>query len=131
LHLEVNVQHDIPKIMFIVLPLFAIYVGWFYSRKKYYYVNHAIFSIHFHSFVFLLFLFLLFLNAVIPGERSGLILAVIAPVPVFIYLVAALRGMYRQSWGLSLLKGLSITLLYMITMSLASTLLMVGTFFLI
>ena len=125
LHLEVNVQHDIPKIMFVLLPLFALYVGWFYPRKKYYYVNHAIFSVHFHSFVFLFFLFLLLLSIVIPGHWAGVILAAISPLPIFIYLVAALRGMYGQSLGMSLLKAVAISVLYAITLSVASVTLMV------
>jgi hypothetical protein len=125
LHLEVNVQHDIPKIMFVLLPLFALYVGWFYPRKKYYYVNHAIFSVHFHSFVFLFFLFLLLLSIVMPWHWAGIILAAISPLPIFVYLVAALRGMYGQSVGLSFLKAVAISLLYSITLSVASTSLLI------
>ena len=127
-HIEVDVRHDIPKIMFIILPLFALYVSWFYSRKKYYYVNHAIFSVHFHCFIFLLFLFLMLLAAIIPGAWTGLILAAIAPIPVFVYLVAALHGMYQQSFWLSLGKGAAIGLLYVITLALTSTLLLIITF---
>ncbi len=127
-HIVVDVHHDIPKIMFLILPLFALYVSWFYSRKKYYYVNHAIFSVHFHCFVFLLFLFMMLLAAVIPGAWTGLILVAIAPIPVFVYLVAALYGMYRQSFWLTLGKGVAIALLYAITLALASTLLMIITF---
>jgi hypothetical protein len=127
-HIEVDVHHDIPKIMFIILPLFALYVGWFYSRKKYYYVNHAIFSVHFHCFVFLFFLFMLLLAKIIPGEWTGLILVAITPIPVFVYLVAALYGMYRQSFWLTLGKGVAIGLLYAITLAVASTLLMIITF---
>jgi Protein of unknown function (DUF3667) len=127
LHLEVDVRHDIPKLMFILLPLFALYVGWFYDRKKYYYVNHAIFSVHFHSFVFLFFLFMLLLNAIIPGEWIGLILTVITPIPVFIYLVAALHGMYGQSFWVTLGKGVAISLIYFITFSIVSTLLMISS----
>jgi hypothetical protein len=127
-HIEVDVHHDIPKIMFLILPLFALYVSWFYSRKKYYYVNHAIFSVHFHCFIFLLFLFMLLLAKVIPGAWTPLILVAITPIPVFVYLVAALYGMYRQSFWLTLGKGVAIGLLYAVTLALASTLLMIITF---
>jgi hypothetical protein len=126
LHLEVDVRHDIPKLMFILLPLFALYVGWFYDRKKYYYVNHAIFSVHFHSFAFLFFLFMMLLNLVLPGTWTSLILVAITPVPVFIYLVAALHGMYGQTFWVSLGKGLAIALIYAITFSVISTLLMIS-----
>ena len=129
LHLEVDIRHDIPKIMFVLLPLFALYVGWFYDRKKYYYVNHAIFSVHFHSFAFLLFLFFLLLNWLIPGDWVGLALTCVAPVPLFIYLVAALRGMYGQTLGRSLVKALAISVIYFITFFIASTLLMVLSLF--
>jgi Protein of unknown function (DUF3667) len=127
-HIEVDVHHDIPKIMFLILPLFALYVSWFYRRKKYYYVNHAIFSVHFHCFIFLLFLFMLLLAKVIPGAWTPLILIAITPIPVFVYLVAALHGMYQQSFWLTLGKGVAIGLLYAITLALASTLLMIITF---
>lgn len=127
LRLEVDVRHDIPKIMFVLLPLFAVYVGWFYDKKKYYYVNHAIFSVHFHSFVFMLLLVMLLLNWAIPWEWTWLVLTAIAPLAVFIYLVAALNGMYRQSFWLTLGKALAISLIYSITFSAASTLLMISS----
>ena len=129
LHLEVDIRHDIPKVMFVLLPLFALYVGWFYDRRKYYYVNHAIFSVHFHSFIFLFFLFLQILSWLIPGDWAGLVLAALSPIPLFIYLVAALHRMYGQSFGLSLLKGLAISILYSITFAVASTLLMILALF--
>jgi len=129
LRLEVDVRHDIPKIMFLLLPLFALYVSWFYSKKKYYYVNHAIFSVHIHCFAFLLLLFLKILSWLIPGDLANLILTAIAPIPLFIYLVAALHGMYGQSFWLSLGKGLAITAIYAVTFAICSTLLMVLSLF--
>jgi hypothetical protein len=129
LDLHVDIRHDIPKIMFILLPLFALYVGWFYSRKKYFYVNHAIFSVHFHCFTFLLFLFLLLLNLVIPGDWTGLILSGLAPILLFVYLVAALRGMYGDSIGRALLKALAITVIYAITFTIVSSSLLVLALF--
>jgi hypothetical protein len=128
IHLEIDISHDIPKLMFVLLPLFALYVGWFYSRKKYYYVNHAIFSVHFHSFVFLLLLFFILLGKLIPGDWSETILALLSVILAFVYLVAALHGMYGQSFWVTLLKGTGIALLYLITMGIASSLLMIGTY---
>jgi hypothetical protein len=109
--------------MFVLLPLFALYVGWFYSRKQYYYVNHAIFTVHYHCFSFLLFLVFMGLDKLIPGDRTSLILGLLALVLAFIYLVAALHGMYRQSFWLSLGKAIVIFLLYFITISVANMLL--------
>ena len=128
LHIEVDISHEIPKLMFVLLPLFALYVGWFYSRKKYYYVNHAIFSVHYHSFVFLLLLFFSLLIKLIPGDWTPIVLGLLAMLLSFVYLVAALHGMYGQSFWLTLAKGIGITLLYIITLALSSTLLMIGAY---
>jgi hypothetical protein len=128
MHVEVDVHHDIPKIMFVLLPLFALYVGWFYSRKQYYYVNHVIFTMHYHCFIFLLFLVFMGLDKLIPGDWAGIILTALALVLAFIYLVAALHGMYRQSFWLSLGKAMAISVLYFITISLANMLLGVYAF---
>lgn len=128
IHLEIDISHDIPKLMFILLPLFALYVRLFYSRKKYFYVNHAIFSVHFHSFVFLLFLFSSLVARLIPGEWTEIIIAVASLIVSFVYLVAALHGMYGQSFWLGLFKGIGITLLYILTLGAASTVLMIGSY---
>ena len=128
MHIEVDVHHNIPRIMFVLLPLFALYVSWFYSRKKYYYVNHAIFSVHYHCFLFLLFLLVLILVKLIPGDTAPLIIAAISPIVAFIYLVAALHGTYRQSFWLCLGKGLAISLIYLVTLAIANLLLMIAAF---
>ncbi|HVU93874.1 MAG TPA: DUF3667 domain-containing protein [Puia sp.] len=128
IHIEVDISHDVPKLMFLLLPLFALYVGWFYSRKRYFYVNHAIFSVHFHSFVFLLMLFFILLSKLIPGDWIDIFLGLTAIVLSFIYLVAALHGMYGQSFWQGLFKGIGISLLYVLTLGIASTILMIGAY---
>jgi hypothetical protein len=125
MRVEVDVHHDIPKIMFLLLPLFALYVSWFYSRKTYFYVNHVLFTVHYLCFVFLLFMVLMLLDKLIPGDWTSIILALLSFILAFVYLVAALRGMYRQSFWRSLLKGLAISLLFVITIAIANSLLMV------
>ncbi|WP_431211247.1 DUF3667 domain-containing protein [Puia sp. P3] len=115
IRIEKDLEHTIPKLMFVFLPLFALYTGWFYSRRKYYYVQHAIFSIHFHSFAFLIFLVLTLVSLL--GVSVGLVMG--GYLLVFAYLVAALRGMYGQSWGLSLVKGILVSVLYAVTIGLS------------
>jgi hypothetical protein len=114
-HIEEDLQHTIPKIMFVLLPLFALFIGWFYSRKKYYYVQHAIFSIHYHSFVFLLFLVVTLVSKLITNYKVEIGLSGFAYLLAFVYLVAALKRTYQQGFWLTLLKGIAIGLLYLIT----------------
>jgi len=114
MHIEQNLQHSIPKIMFVLLPLFAWFVSWFYSRKKYYYVQHAIFTIHYHSFLFLLFMVVLLITKPITSPQAIMWIILGAYLLAYVYLVAALRGMYQQAVWLSALKGLAIGLLYLL-----------------
>jgi hypothetical protein len=128
IHKEVDVRHDIPKVMFVLLPLFALYVGWLYSRKNYYYVQHAIFSVHFHCFYFLLLLFLLLVGKLIREDWYELLSPMVAVVAGYFYLVVALRNRFRQSWMKSFSKGTAIAALYTVTVMVAFTGLMLLTF---
>lgn len=114
MHIEQNLQHSIPKIMFVLLPLFALFVSWFYSRKKYYYVQHAIFTIHYHSFLFLLFLVVLLVTKPMTSYQAIMWIILGSYLLAYVYLVAALRGMYQQAVWLSALKALAIGLLYLL-----------------
>jgi hypothetical protein len=128
LHLETNVQHTIPKLMFLLLPLFAHLGGMLYSRKKYYYSQHAIFSIHFHCFFFLLML----IGGLVTDLFDSLWVVFGFPVLVlglaFVYLVAALRRMFGQPVWLSFLKAGLITILYTLSIIVAFMTVLVLTF---
>lgn len=45
--------HNLPKMMFLLLPLFAVLLKLVYIRKRKYYYEHLIFSFHLHSALFL------------------------------------------------------------------------------
>lgn len=104
--------HGIPKLVFILLPLFALILKLFYLRSNVYFVDHAVFSLHYHSFVFLIFLIVFLTGMIFPG--------LIGPWPVFlvavIYLVMALHLLHHQSWMRTILKTTGILFLYFIVM---------------
>jgi hypothetical protein len=128
LKIIVDMQHSIPKIMFVLLPLFAFFVSWFYSWKKYFYAQHATFTIHFHAFIFLLFLLILLLDKIFPWEWSGLILLGIGFVWGFLYLTFALKKVYRQSLILSGVKALAISFIYSVAVIISICVLVLITF---
>jgi hypothetical protein len=96
--------------MFIFLPLFAWFLKLFYKRRKFFYVDHAIFSLHFHSAVFLHFLATTLLEKIIPGVAWPLFWIELAL--VYTYGAIALRNAYGQSRGLSFAKALALGILY-------------------
>lgn len=124
-----NFSHSIPKLMFILLPVFALYLLMFFHRN-FYYTQHVIFSIHYHSFVFLLFMVRMFLAWIFPYGWFVTILQLLTLLLMFLYLVFAMKKTYGQSLWLTLLKGLGLTILYVITLTVSFFLLAFITFLL-
>lgn len=54
--------HNLPKALFIYLPLFAFLLWIFHSKRKWWYFDHGVFTLHYFSFLLLLTLFLFVLN---------------------------------------------------------------------
>ena len=52
-------QQNLPTMMFFLLPIFALILKVLYPLSKRYYIEHVVFSLHFHSFVFLVTIVLL------------------------------------------------------------------------
>ncbi|WP_440132720.1 DUF3667 domain-containing protein [Chitinophaga sancti] len=99
-------QHNYPKMMFVLLPLFALYLKWFYQRrKKWFYADHAIFSLHFHTFFFIFYLFTTILDWLFNVDFISLAGLVV----IFIYLMQALKRIYG---GKSFWKAFSLVLVY-------------------
>ena len=118
----IRTQHIIPKMMFVFLPLFALLMKLFYDRKKYLYVDHAIFSLHFHSFFFLLLLLIQLTSKAI--HISGNLEAI----PGIIYLSIALKTTYHDSYIKSLFKSLGLAFLYTIVIGIGFAIVVAGSF---
>ena len=96
--LSENLHKTIPKLIFILIPVFALFMKLLYIRNKIPYFNHVIFSIHFLSFFFLIMIF---------NDLAGLVLpwmTTITTLFFFVYLFLALRKVYKQKKGKTLLK---------------------------
>ena len=108
-------QHNYPKMMFVLLPLFALYLKWFYRRsKQWFYADHAIFSLHFHTFFFIFYLFTTILDWLFNVD----FISVFGLIVVFIYLMLSLKRIYG---GKSFWKALLLVLLYSFTLLLVFT----------
>jgi hypothetical protein len=62
--------HNIPKILFIIMPFFAFFLWIFHNKKRWYYFDHGIFTLHYFSFLLLTFL-VLFIVSKIGGLFTG------------------------------------------------------------
>ncbi len=115
-----RVQKGFSLMMFLLMPFFGWVLKWFYGRKFNYYIDHLVFSFHFHSFLFL-FSSVYWLAALFTVDfyDKYIVLAVAA-----IYLFIAMLKAYGESVGRTVWKFLLVSLIYMLIfiMTFATTL---------
>jgi hypothetical protein len=91
---------NIPKIFFLLLPLFALILKLLYIRKDFYYSEHLVFSIYYYNFFFLAGSIFMLIE-LIPYVKF---LNVALTIWIILYMLLAMRRVYRQSWWKTLLK---------------------------
>ncbi|HEY8917790.1 MAG TPA: DUF3667 domain-containing protein [Chitinophaga sp.] len=101
-------KHHFPKMMFVLLPLFALWLKLIYNWKRWYYTDHAIFALHVHCFAYTV-LLLAYILEKLTGVNSFIGWSVWL---IFGYLVLALRNTYHQSFMRSFGKSLLLLLGY-------------------
>ncbi len=109
--------HKMPTLFFISLPLFAFILHLLYIRhKKYYYVNHAIFSVHYYIFCFinLLFYFAADKLKAITNWDVFSYTKTILMLAVLFYLYKAMRNYYRQRRAKTIFKFLVLNFVFLI-----------------
>jgi hypothetical protein len=100
----------IPRVLFLLLPLYALLLAGFYwrQRKDYYFVDHLIFSLTIHTFTFVVLIVAAGLAQILPGGTvAWLVFGAIA-----IYIFIAMKRFYRQGWIITTLKYLTVSFIY-------------------
>ena len=114
--------NNVPKMMFIFLPLIAAVLSLLYVRSGRYYVEHLLFVVHFHAFFFLAGIAVLLLER-LSGWTQGpvatgitaaeSILGAVLTLYVPWYLLRAMRRVYAQGWWKTLPKYALLGLAYL------------------
>ncbi|MBK5209373.1 MAG: DUF3667 domain-containing protein [Flavobacteriaceae bacterium] len=55
-------EQNLPKVLFIYMPIFALLLWIFHDKKRWYFYDHGIFTLHFFSFLLLMILLLFFID---------------------------------------------------------------------
>ena len=85
----------IPRALFFLLPAFALLLACFYWRqRKFYFVDHLVFSLSFHTFAFAF----LLIAAGLAQVLSGYAVATITAIVLSVYLLIAMKRFYGQNW---------------------------------
>lgn len=129
-----NIKHaffnNVPKMMFVFVPLMALAMMLLYWRPRHYYVEHLVFFLHNHAAVFLILLietaFARF-AALLGWQAAGQWILLLTCLYAVWYVYRAMRVYYGQGRILSMLKlgvvgftymiGVSITLLFTLIIS--------------
>ncbi|WP_369013801.1 DUF3667 domain-containing protein [Flavobacterium anhuiense] len=104
--------HNLPKILFIIMPFFAFFLWLFHNKKRWYYFDHGIFTLHYFSFLLLIFLIMFIIDRLIGllGENNPLtfissITTFIGTIWMFYYFYPAHHRFYGESRIVSFVKS--------------------------
>jgi hypothetical protein len=113
--LAASIVQNLPRAMFIFLPLFAFFMKLMYWRPRRYYVEHLLFLVHNHAFVFLVLALLLLIGRIpyVADYVGWLWFAAI--VYMIWYIFRGMRNVYRQGRGLTFAKYLTLGFAYVMT----------------
>jgi hypothetical protein len=115
--------HQLPYLLFVSLPLYALFLKLFYiRRKKFYYIDHVIFLLHLYIFTFIFMLVYIGINRLENVTDNWILLLYIPLIPFGIYYtLKAMRNFYSQGWGKTILKFLLLNLLALFSLILLFT----------
>lgn len=115
-----KIREHLPKIVFLLLPVFALLLKLVYVRSNILYVQHLIFSFYFHSFIFLILLIDTLLEMTLPKGMQFYSNVLFLAIPVYLFI--GLNNVYQQTrWKTTvklLLLLLSHFFVFMMTVSL-------------
>ena len=108
-HLRNEMQHNTPRAMFVLMPVFGLLTWALFRRAQPYYVPHLYYAIHFHAFVFLMLGVRVGLSF---GGRVGDVIGGLFPLTIGPYHYIALRRVFGGTRWQVAWKGTAIALTY-------------------
>lgn len=111
--------HNIPKMMFLLLPMFALILKLVYINKNKYYYEHLIYSFHTHAAIFLAILFTMLLNWVF-GFMFDITkwLSILCMIYIVWYIYRSLRTFYGSTRWVTVLKMVFLSFTYNVILTL-------------
>lgn len=88
------------SVLFFLLPVFALLLKLLYARRNYFYSEHLVFSIYYYNFFYFAGSVMMLVGLV---PALGWLKTLIGFV-IYFYLLIAMKRMYQQGWGKTVLK---------------------------
>lgn len=111
-----KVVANAPTALIVLLPLMALVLKALYPLSRRYYVEHLLFLVHLHAFLFLLLtlqiLFLRFTGLIAVPELAVTLMMIASVIYIPVYLFIAMRRVYGQSRFMTFLKYIVLLFAY-------------------
>lgn len=115
--------HTLPKVLFVYMPVFAFWLWLFHGKKRWYFFDHGIFTLHYFAFLLLLItivkLVAILLNFINTAEYVNQVFALLAFIYAIFYFFRSHRLMYSERWWISALKCFAMSLINFTLVSVA------------
>ena len=116
-----TLRSNIPVMMLCCIPLFAFVLKVLYIRKRRFYVEHLVYALHIHTFLYVGVIITALLamgaNRTLPAI-SGLVIGIMS-CAIFIQIFLSIRRVYGQGWFFTTLKFVLGGIVYFVILILA------------
>ncbi|QHS57272.1 DUF3667 domain-containing protein [Mucilaginibacter sp. 14171R-50] len=118
-------KHNIPKMMFLLLPLFALILKIAFWKNRKLYVEHLIYSIHLHCFLFLFLTVVLIISMILPASWDTVMdwVGIAAYIIILWYVYRSFRTVYNRSRWRTVSKLIGVSLMYLFVFCVCSLIL--------
>ena len=103
---------NFPKVLFLYLPIFALVLWVFHNKKRWYYFDHGIFTLHYFSFLLLINLLLFLFTKLVSAIPQNMILEIFSTIVYILvacwmvyYFFPAHHRFYGETRGMSFIKS--------------------------
>ena len=124
--------HSFPYLLFVSLPLYALFLKLLYIRRKqFFYADHGVFLIHLYVFTFILLLVYFCIDKIadITEWRWLGIIQGILMLMGMVYAIRAMKYFYEQRWGKTILKFIIFNILCLVAVLVLFTVFFVFSFY--
>jgi hypothetical protein len=129
--IEENLKHNIPKVLFLYMPLFAFFLWLFHGKKRWYYFDSGVFTLHYFAFLLLLFTISTVLDwlfaLVYLGDEISALIGMATLTYAFFYFFRAHSTFFGEKKYISRLKGLILFIINIFLISFLSVALLAYT----
>ncbi|MDP4281335.1 MAG: DUF3667 domain-containing protein [Bacteroidota bacterium] len=105
---EAVLEHTASKLIFLLIPVFALLLKLLYIRRKRLYFEHLVFSLHLHSFFFIILILYLLIEFIVPVKLFFILILFL------IYTFFAMKKFYGQKTGKTFGKLLLLSMTYLV-----------------